>query len=83
MNREELEAKALEEICSCWFYDLTNDIEALDSDELLKIINTPLYCHINNQIQNPVPITDFIEELKNCSDYGHYVNKTLDNLQAV
>ena len=68
MTREELETEAKRAVCSCWYYDLCNDIDTLTDEQLQKIINYPAWPHLENQIHNPVSGQEFIEELANCQE---------------
>lgn len=59
INREVLEAQAKEAICSCWYYDLCDGIDSIEDEILHKIIEMPMYSHLQAQIKNPVPLNDF------------------------
>jgi hypothetical protein len=70
-TRENWEILAKESVCSCWYYDLCNDIDSLSDDELKKIIITPFYCHIQDYLANHgmVSVDEFLRGLQECSDY--------------
>ena len=80
MTREDLERQAMESVCSCWAYDLPNDIETIPDAELLKIIAHPTWPHVQNQIHNPVSNEEFIEELQQCTDYNLIMRKAVQNV---
>lgn len=46
MNREELEKKAVEEICACRLYDLQDALEESSDEDLLDVINHTTKCEI-------------------------------------
>ena len=65
-TREDLEQQAKLEVCACWYYDLTDDIEVVSDDDLYKIIDYPKWLHIQNQKHCPVTASEFLEELTEC-----------------
>lgn len=44
--REDLEKQALQEICACLYYDLADNIDAADDDELRAIIEHTNVCDL-------------------------------------
>lgn len=42
--RKSIEARALEEVCACWYYDLADSIEATDTLDLMDVINHNYDC---------------------------------------
>lgn len=38
LDRETLEKIALEAICTCWYYDLADTIDALSDNDLYEIV---------------------------------------------
>lgn len=75
MSREDLEKQALTSVCSCWYYELSNDIETLSDDELNKIINNGMYLHLQNQLYNPVASDEFMQEIMECASVNFGVKK--------
>ena len=71
LDREALEALAKKEICSCWYYDLCDSIDAIDDADLYKIINIPMYSHLYGQLENPVDLDEFMEEIQNCYETNY------------
>lgn len=69
MNREALEKQALSEVCSCYYYDLADSIDALDDETINNIINIPWYCHIEQQLKVPQSSEDFMAELRECAEF--------------
>jgi redox-regulated HSP33 family molecular chaperone len=67
MTRETLEQEALKAVCSCWVYDLQNELETVPDEELRNIIKDPQFLHKQNQIHNPVSEEEYQEELKECT----------------
>ena len=45
-DRESLEARALEEVCACQYYDLADTIDETPDGDLLSIINHKVRCNI-------------------------------------
>lgn len=66
LSREELEQQAKLQVCACWYYDLTDDIDVLDDEILYKVIEYPKWLHIQNQKNCPVSANEFLEELTEC-----------------
>lgn len=75
MKREELETQAKKAVCSCWYYDLCNDIDATSDEDLAAIIANPAWCHIQNQSYNPQPWPDYLEELEDCPEWRDNMEK--------
>lgn len=71
--REVLEAKALESVCPCYFYELRNDIQDLDDDFLNLIVADGMTGHYENQKHEPVPDDEYLEELRSCPSYVEMV----------
>jgi hypothetical protein len=46
LSREDIEKQALEEICSCRYYDLADNIEACSEEDLQAIIDHTVKCDI-------------------------------------
>jgi len=46
IDREDLERMALEEVCSCWYYDLADTIEETSDEDLIQIIEHGYPCEI-------------------------------------
>ena len=46
VSREDLEKQALQEICACLYYDLVDNIDAADDDELRAIIEHTNVCDL-------------------------------------
>lgn len=69
LNREELEAKAKESVCSCWAYTLAGAMDETPDDELRAIIHNPMAPHYENQKHDPVSVDEFTEELRSCPSY--------------
>lgn len=70
LNREELETKALESVCPCYFYELRNDVQLIDSADLEAIVADGMICHHENQKHNPVSEEEFQEELRQCPSWS-------------
>ncbi len=70
-TREDLEKQALHEVCTCWYYDLADGIDAVDDETLHKIIEMPMYSHLQAQIEQPVPLDEFMEEINNCYELNY------------
>lgn len=66
LTRDDLEKQAKHEVCSCWYYDLADSVDAVSDEELQKFIDIPMYGHLQNQIENPVSADEFMEEITNC-----------------
>jgi len=67
LKLEELQRLALKNICNCYYYDLADNIDGADNDNiefLINIINDPLYCH--KQAINAQPVFNDIELIKEC-----------------
>lgn len=58
MASEALKKKAQQAICTCYFYDLANELDYLTSEELEHIIKYPQAGHLAND-----------EPLTECPDY--------------
>ena len=43
--RDQLEARAKQSVCSCWHYELANNIEDHTEADLKAIINNPYFIH--------------------------------------
>ena len=71
MNREELEAQALINICGCYHYALCDTIKDTTDAELLQVIENPMTMHMQNN--------DTLEEFANCP---YYVLKTRKEVTA-
>ena len=69
LNREELEAKALESICPCFVYGLRNDLNYVDDSVLQEIIVDGMWSHHENQKHDPLSEEEFAEELRQCPSY--------------
>lgn len=69
-TRDQLEAKARQNVCACYAYELPNGIEYLDDAALEAIIADGMACHYENQKYNPVSEEEFQEELRQCPDYA-------------
>lgn len=70
MTREVMESEAMERVCPCWFYDLGDVLEDTPDRELEMIIQNPMVCHYESQKHSPVPVDEFIDELKQCPAYN-------------
>ena len=46
VSREDLEKQALQEICACLYYDLADNIDTADDDELRAIIEHTNVCEL-------------------------------------
>jgi len=71
ITRETLEKQAIHAICSCWYYDFCDSIDSISDEELHKFIEIPMYGHLQNQIENKVPIDEFIEEINECYETNY------------
>jgi hypothetical protein len=69
LNREELEAKALESVCACWVDDLEDYMDFIDDAHLEAIVADGTVCHYENQKYNSSSEEEFKEELRQCPDY--------------
>lgn len=70
MSRSELEAQAKHEVCTCWFWALSGDIDTLSDDELKEVIDTGgLSCHYQAGIADGLTIGEFMDELADCDTY--------------
>lgn len=49
-QRVELEAKALEAICACYYYDLIDNLENTTDVELLEIIENKVKCAVGSDM---------------------------------
>lgn len=45
-DREQLEKKALEEVCACRYYDLADTVEETPDEDLEGIVNHTIKCEI-------------------------------------
>ena len=45
MASVQLQKKALLAVCSCYYYDLVNEVENMTSEDLNMIVNDQYYCH--------------------------------------
>jgi hypothetical protein len=70
-TREDLEHQAKMAVCSCWYYDLADSIDAINDEELWKFIDIPMYGHLQNQIENKVSAHEFIEEITECYEINY------------
>lgn len=46
LDREELEATAIKEVCACRYYDLQDTISESSDSDLLNVINHTTKCEI-------------------------------------
>ena len=46
IDREELETRAMKEVCACRHYDLADTLQETPDDDLLSIINHTNKCEI-------------------------------------
>lgn len=53
MATKALQAQALKAVCACYFWDLSNEVEYMTSEDLNMIINKPYYCHYINGEDTP------------------------------
>ena len=44
MNREDLEKRAVEEVCACRYYDLQDTLQETPDEDLLSIVNHTNKC---------------------------------------
>lgn len=44
-KRDQLEAKAKQSVCACWYYELANSLDDHTEADLKAIINNPYYIH--------------------------------------
>lgn len=49
LDREELEAIAIDEVCACRYYDLQDTLQETPDEDLLLIINHAIPCEICGQ----------------------------------
>ena len=68
-SRKDLEAKALRNVCPCWYHTLAGSIEETSDEELQLVIDDSMAYHYENQKHDPVSPEEFAEELKQCQDY--------------
>lgn len=69
VTREELKAKAVQNVCACYAYDLPNFIDDLDDSALEAIIADGMVNHYENQKYDPIDEEVLQEELRQCPDY--------------
>jgi hypothetical protein len=69
MNRKKLEKEALKNVCACFYYDLTNAMEDMTDSELWRIVKHNWWGHIEQQLNQPVPLSEFYELLADCDAY--------------
>ena len=72
MRRQELENKAIERVCSCYYYELKDSIDAMSEEELQRIIDRPFWGHIDDELNNPTG--DLYEALSNCTQFTGYAS---------
>jgi len=46
VDREELEQRAMEEVCACRYYDLADTLQETPDDDLWSVINHTNKCEI-------------------------------------
>ena len=46
LDREELEKRAIEEVCSCRYYDLQDTLQESTDEDLLDVINHTTKCEV-------------------------------------
>jgi hypothetical protein len=69
LTSDQLQAKALQNVCACYAYDLPNFIDDLDDSALEAIIADGMVNHYETQKHDPVRDEEFQEELRRCPDY--------------
>jgi len=69
MNRETLKKQALQNICGCFYFDFTNVIDDMTESELWRIVKHGWWGHIEQQLNQPVPLDEFYELLSDCDVY--------------
>lgn len=67
MSRETLEQEALQAVCSCWYYDLADQLDSTPDETLQAIINNSMYLHFGNQLYSPVSPKEFTDEIMSCA----------------
>lgn len=69
ITRDDLERQAMEEVCSCFYWELANEMESTPDDALRRIIEHPMSAHYEQQLHQPVSVDEFIESLRECPSY--------------
>lgn len=55
MASDKLKAQALAAVCSCYYYDLQNNINEMTSEDLGMIVRQPYICHyLNNEDEDEI-----------------------------